>query len=969
MLPRMFAFLALMAALGLAGSVDRPYRWEAQYTLLYQDDIETPAPALNPGFVLLAAGSLTSNSAEVVSGSGSIKGASPGTGSYSPFLRTDLAHIPLSANHAYRIEFKYRILMTPDQGFAVLFDSVTGNAEGKSLPHTIVKGLAGDSGTATHISTLGPYGDYQAYWAIQNSGAIAIDDVVITDVTTGTPAGFENCEATAANAGPGLRVIGGSPVRDPELVLAGSGSLRLSRGASVVTNPQVWPLAPNSVYIVEFDYRVLSPGSGDETFVLWLQPATAEFERRTAVDLPPLLRNAPASGTFSSGALTAGADVYELHIAAATGADVLIDNVAIHQRDAVPVDSPPAAWSRLAALPFPRIGKYMLGTSLAQALTGGMAEGPALRISVDQVESRLAFADVIAGLHISSQTMTADSLRRLRQLNPGAVVLPYRISQEQITDVWIPDSADVMLDATFLQSVADEWYLRDTKGEYVPDPDYPGIRKMNIPPLCPVVGGQTFFDYLLEWLQGPVFSSGVWDGVFFDNLFGRINPHIPNATDPALLDADYNRNGLRDETPAAVSEMTRAAAAGMLQQLRDRVGDSQLVLGNSGPVPELALAPYVNGYTMECINAAWESVAPNITTRSQAAWRKELDAYRALQAATRHPGISILEGCGPSVPLSGGVNSEPTAADLERLRLTLGTALLSDAFYSYDLHGSASAPMWFDEYSVDSTGVAVEDRSKKGYLGQALSEAVELAPPGTLVLEENFETGTMPASFSGGQGVSVSRETVEVISGTGSLVLSNPNHTTAGTVSSNTSPQVVQFAAAGTYRMVFDWRVLETLDSQLYVFFGIQGRQPVDQYTAPGVVKGDAGTASFPLTLPSTGEWTFNFLIPGGGKVAIDNFRLYQGGVGPWRRDFENGFVLVNPLSQPRTFTSAEIAGSLGRTGVYRIKGTQAPDVNNGLPVTDTLTVPAFDAIVLLADHIGAPGLQNSGATPLATSN
>lgn len=47
-----------------------------------------------------------------------------------------------------------------------------------------------------------------------------------------------------------------------------------------------------------------------------------------------------------------------------------------------------------------------------------------------------------------------------------------------------------------------------------------------------------------------------------------------------------------------------------------------------------------------------------------------------------------------------------------------------------------------------------------------------------------------------------------------------------------------------------------------------------------------------------------------------------------------------------------ELAGALNRTGIKRILGTQAPDINNGQPVTGTLTLQPFDAIILLADHI-----------------
>ena len=95
--------------------------------------------------------------------------------------------------------------------------------------------------------------------------------------------------------------------------------------------------------------------------------------------------------------------------------------------------------------------------------------------------------------------------------------------------------------------------------------------------------------------------------------------------------------------------------------------------------------------------------------------------------------------------------------------------------------------------------------------------------------------------------------------------------------------------------------------------------------------------------------------MSGGGKIAIDDIRVTEGGAGPWRRGFENGFVLVNSLNHPYTFTSEELTGSYSRTGIKRILGTQAPDVNNGEPVTDTLTLQPFDAIILLSDHTSNP--------------
>ena len=82
----------------------------------------------------------------------------------------------------------------------------------------------------------------------------------------------------------------------------------------------------------------------------------------------------------------------------------------------------------------------------------------------------------------------------------------------------------------------------------------------------------------------------------------------------------------------------------------------------------------------------------------------------------------------------------------------MGTVLLGNGFYDYCLKDSLSVPYWFDEFSVDSNGNAVEDRTKKGYVGQPLSDATELTNPGTLVFQEGFDSGALPNSFIGSPG-------------------------------------------------------------------------------------------------------------------------------------------------------------------------------------------------------------------------
>jgi len=954
-----FSFWAICSSSALgaqSGFGSQPVRYQAQYTPIYSDGIENLGPALSPGFLFGPAGSFTSNPSEVISGSYSIKGAYSGSGSFTPYLSTDFHVIAFAPNHPYRVTFHYKILAAPDKGFEVLFYSPTGAAAGSFLPSTTITGASGATGTATLTNTLGSYTDYQAGWNVIGTGAISIDSIQITDGESGAVVASESANTLSPTVGSGLQLYGATIVTDPSLVIAGKASLRLNANASFSTNPVSIPIPANTTVIIEMQYRILNNGSSEEALHLFLQPAATPWSAATQVDLPGILKNAPATGTFSSGALTADAASYALYVSAVTGSDVVVDNIVLYRQDAPAASAPPDTWGKLNSLPYPRIGIYMLGSTLAQAQSGGLAEGPPYRVSINQVESSLAFADVIVGIDADTQSRSPDSVRRLRALNPNAVILPYRVAEEQGL-INAPQGADVSVEYQFQQQIADAWYLRDTEGNYVPDPDYPNGRKMNISPYCPVVNGQTYFSALLNWLTTPIFASGIWDGVFFDNLFAHINGHILNASNPALIDVDYKGDGVR-ETPAWISDMTRTASIGMLQQFRSSNGDLQLVIGNNGPLPDLSLAPFVNGYVFEGVTTNWngrffQSLYSN--GESVAGWRQAFEDYRIMQATTLAPHLNILEGSGiQGAAMPGSGYSTPTVADIQQERFTLGTALLSDGFYSYDLHGNLSVPLWFDEYSVDSTGTAVEDPSKKGYLGQPLDDAAELTQPGTLVFHEEFESASLPPSFVPNVpgGAYVTQVPSEVISGSGSLVFNNPDHTQSQNFGLNITPAELQFAASTTYLLTFDWRILDTFDGAMRIDLFSNG-QSLDIYWFPIAVKGDSGTVRFPFTIPAAGNWTIRLLLQnGGGSIAIDNFRIYQGGVGPWRRDFENGIALVNPLSQPYAFTAAEIAGSLSRTGVRRIKGTQAPDVNSGQAVSGDLTIGPFDAIVLLADPI-----------------
>jgi len=145
-------------------------------------------------FLLDSWGSLTTDPAEVISGRQSIKGSYFGTESYRPYVRTDPSALPLAPNRTYRITFRYKILTTPNRGFEVLFSSPTAGNLGNFLPSFTITGQAGSVGTATLTNTLNSFSDYEARLNIVGTGAIVVDDLQITDMSTGQVVASEDAE-------------------------------------------------------------------------------------------------------------------------------------------------------------------------------------------------------------------------------------------------------------------------------------------------------------------------------------------------------------------------------------------------------------------------------------------------------------------------------------------------------------------------------------------------------------------------------------------------------------------------------------------------------------------------------------------------------------------------------------------------------------------------------------------------------
>ena len=85
------------------------------------------------------------------------------------------------------------------------------------------------------------------------------------------------------------------------------------------------------------------------------------------------------------------------------------------------------------------------------------------------------------------------------------------------------------------------------------------------------------------------------------------------------------------------------------------------------------------------------------------------------------------------------------------------------------------------------------------------------------------------------------------------------------------------------------------------------------------------------------------------GSVYVSDLSLREGCAEVFARRFENGLALANGSAiSPYTFDTARLGGGLA---YRRFLGSQAPEVNNGLPVGESLTLPPRDGILLMRDR------------------
>lgn len=747
-----------------------------------------------------------------------------------------------------------------------------------------------------------------------------------------------------------------------ERVAAGpglNGSFALSITGSGLTLPvSLVPLQPERIYLVSYRYRIPA-GCRDDG-------ATTAIFLSAGEDAIPMGRG-PASLPGEMGETNATlrlSPAAPISISIPRGpCDLVIDDLTIQRHDADAFDGS----VKLIDSGFPRISKYMITSPVEVAIRTG--------VPLAEVESTLSRFHMAHGFDADHTIGAGAFVQRIKRSNPDIRMLAYHNSFMADMTPLQNINGSAILPLLYNRGIADEWYMLDPLGNRYNSPDFPYLVQLNHTDGCVAPGGASLIDYTTDYLTKTILPSGLWDGIHFDQPETTPNPlllprSVGNEQPPPPL--DLNCDGVAEPIDVLYSEWLQGFRH-YFSKMGDAFGFQYSMFGNAGYINQQKdVLPYLNGWLAEIISPY--DILPNgdWNTNDASSWYRLVNNYLSADSLVRGPQMVSVEFTGEGLGTAlnrltpnGIPDRTPVLEqrDFQRMRLGLTTAMMGNGFFGYDYIDNTTAPVWFDEYSVDANGSPSLALENRGYLGQPLGPPAEVSFKGTPILQIDFESPP-PAGFQPGAGFSITTDPNEVISGGSSFLAYRGAGNESGLMFMTDSNRL-PLTPGKTYQVVADYKIVKYKGERFLGLLALGVTTPEDGLPAGRVASlyqpdvmgpGQTGTLRASAKLTKSGGFSFGYILDNA-VVALDNIRLIEGPGGIWRRDFENGVVLVNPTPEPMTLSFGEVAGPLQRRNLRRIRGQQDSVWNNGQPQNGFLTIPPADGIILLADRVAKPTL------------
>jgi Hypothetical glycosyl hydrolase family 15/Carbohydrate binding domain len=515
-----------------------------------------------------------------------------------------------------------------------------------------------------------------------------------------------------------------------------------------------------------------------------------------------------------------------------------------------------------------------------------------------------------------------DVLAQLRQRRPDIHLLAYVLGHE----IWPANSADstVHFPTRYRHLVRDlnGFLYNRAGGEY----SYGNVNLAK----KDVNGRFIVAEGIADLFQNAIVSTGLWDGIFMD-----IYCEAMGWTQSPPESIDIARAGYSNL--ATFDAAWKAGGDTLTNRLRRIAGPNFILVGNCATSTRYTS---MNGWMHE-----------NFPFQNGGTWYENMfrtpGGYFTDEANFRSPTHDYLfTATQGTLPYSTN--------NARKVRFGLGSAALGSGFgvFGPSDRVATTAPYqtwWYDEYAVNrSTGFSTGNLSDTGWLGQPLAPAYQMIWAGNgsdAVTNADFETDVSGWSLplSGGVLASFARDATTAGKGTAStrITITLPgavdwyaafSTTSTLTVFQNNSYAATFWAKASTPRTITV--VASTSTGGAYAYRGVDLTTTWKQYQTILIPNGSGSSKlQFYVGLNS-------------GSVWIDDAHLQLGATNLYRRDFQNGMVLVNPSTTPLTVPLP--------TTYQKIHGLVDPIVNTGGPVT-SVTVDGNDALFLIGDDFVRP--------------
>jgi len=284
----------------------------------------------------------------------------------------------------------------------------------------------------------------------------------------------------------------------------------------------------------------------------------------------------------------------------------------------------------------------------------------------------------------------AASIKKIRALHSGIIILAYVPSQSYNLQYWKTDSV-----FKNFNNIPDSAWLRDPQGRTIVDSFQ--VQWANLSP--------AWNNVLLDFTKKHILTLDV-DGVFFDMVSHNIS---------WLNGGNLDFNGDRKKDDAKVADkLWLERTTDLLKTASQNLSTKYIVInGSSDP----NFQKHINGRMFETFPTPWEG---------DGSWATVMNRATTGSKSNRKPTLLIFNGNSQNT----GVNN-----NYKQFRYGFVSALLQDAHFSYDFGDRDHSQLWwYDEYSSD--------------LGPALGPATPHNP--TVAAPAQYAPGVWGRQFQNG---------------------------------------------------------------------------------------------------------------------------------------------------------------------------------------------------------------------------